>query len=348
MTPEAAGVCYAIFIVNEWKTGEPAKIQVDLGGNVLPIAQFTRIPSGTGTNIVYDPYDANAGLPTNQVAVLFLSRDPAGDSDPTPTDPRKLAKCPPDVLPAVNGDASLHGTGKATAFHIKTNVPVVAYSMLPYGGGSARVTGSTLLLPTNAWGDNYVAVNAYEKPTAFTRRSRRADDDDPRAGRQHDDHDQARRRHRRGRRPRGHRRGHVRQLHDQQGRVRAVHAAERAHGQRDPGERAHRGRRRLDADGRADQSHPRRQRAPDAPAHQGARARVRGRALPLAGHADRGVLAVPHRRRRLGHDAHVRAERACRVRRRPSAQVRSSSSSRTRPSSFAARTPRTRSTWRST
>jgi hypothetical protein len=168
MTPEAAGVCYAIFIVNEWKTGEPAKIQVDLGGNVLPIAQFARIPSGTGTNIVYDPYDANAGLPANQVAVLFLSRDPAGDSDPNPTDPRKLAKCPANVLPAVNGDASLHGTGKATAFHIKTNVPVVAYSMLPYGGGSARVTGSTLLLPTNVWGDNYVAVNAYEKPTAFT------------------------------------------------------------------------------------------------------------------------------------------------------------------------------------
>src|SRR5262249_12393409 len=28
MTPEAAGVCYAIFIVNQWKTGEPAKIQV--------------------------------------------------------------------------------------------------------------------------------------------------------------------------------------------------------------------------------------------------------------------------------------------------------------------------------
>jgi hypothetical protein len=107
-------------------------------------------------------------LPTNEIAVLFLSRDPAGDQDPNTTDPRRLAKCPAGVVPAVNGDASLHGTGKASAFHIKTNVPVVAYSMLPYGGGSARVTGSTLLLPTNVWGDNYVAVNAYEKPTAFT------------------------------------------------------------------------------------------------------------------------------------------------------------------------------------
>jgi hypothetical protein len=42
-------------------------------------------------------------------------------------------------------------------------VPVVAYQMLPYGGGSARVTGATLLLPTNVWDTNYVAANAYSE-----------------------------------------------------------------------------------------------------------------------------------------------------------------------------------------
>ncbi|HEY1960145.1 MAG TPA: IgGFc-binding protein [Polyangiaceae bacterium] len=168
MTPEASGVCYAIFIVNQWKTGEPAKIEVDQGGAPLPIAQFARIPSGTGTSITYGPFDPNVGLPTNQIAVLFLSRDPDGINDPNTTDPRRLANCPAGVTPAIAGDASLHGTGKAKAFHIKTNVPVVAYSMLPYGGGSARVTGASLLLPTNVWGDNYVAMNAYDAPTSFT------------------------------------------------------------------------------------------------------------------------------------------------------------------------------------
>jgi hypothetical protein len=163
-TPEVMGACYAVFVVNQWKTGEPAKIAVDRGGATLPIEQFARIPVGHGTGITYAPFDPAHGLPEDEIAVLFLSRDPAATQDPTATDPRVLAGCPDGVVPALQGDASLHGTGTATAFHIKTNVPVVAYQMLPYGGGSARVTGATLLLPTTAWDTNYVVANAYQAP----------------------------------------------------------------------------------------------------------------------------------------------------------------------------------------
>jgi hypothetical protein len=163
-TQEAEGVCYAVFIVNEWKSGEPAKIAVDLAGQTLPVAQFARLPSGHGTNVAYADYDATKGLPAGEVAILFLSRDPNAVNDPVVTDPRALANCPAGVTPAVQGDSALHGTGTASAFHIKTNVPVVAYQMLPYGGGSARVTGSTLLLPTSAWDTNYVVANAYRAP----------------------------------------------------------------------------------------------------------------------------------------------------------------------------------------
>ena len=168
VTQEAQGVCYAVFVVNQWQTGEPARLEVDLGDTVLPIEQFARIPSGTGTNITYAPFSMAQGLPQNQVAILFLSRDPAALSDPTPDDPRVLANCPAGVTPAVVGDAALHGTGTNTAFHIKSNVPIVAYQMLPYGGGRARVTGATLLLPTNVWGQNYLAANAYTAPTTIT------------------------------------------------------------------------------------------------------------------------------------------------------------------------------------
>ena len=163
-TDEAVGVCYAVFIVNEWKSGAAARIAVDLGGQMLPVDQFARLPSGHGTGVSYAAYDSMRGLPAGEVAILFLSRDPTWVTDPVPNDPRVLANCPPGVTPAVQGDAALHGTGTGNAFHIKTNVPVVAYQMLPYGGGSARVTGSTLLLPTSAWDTNYVVANAYSAP----------------------------------------------------------------------------------------------------------------------------------------------------------------------------------------
>ena len=163
-TDEATGVCYAVFIVNQWKTGQPAQIAVDLGGTPLPVEQFARVPTGTGQNIVYSPFDAKQGIPQNGVAILFLSRDPTAVSDPVSWDPRALANCPPGVTPAIQGDAALHGTGVGTAFHIRSNVPIVAYQMLPYGGGSARVTGATLLLPINVWGTNYLAANTYQRP----------------------------------------------------------------------------------------------------------------------------------------------------------------------------------------
>lgn len=162
----AKGACFAVFIVNQWKTGEPAKIQVDRSGTTLPIEQFARIPVGTGTSIAYTPYNAATGLPKDQIAILFLSRDPAADDGST--SPGALAGCPAGVTPAIVGDAAITGTGTGNSFHIKTNVPVVGYQIYPYGGGRARVTAATLLLPTNVWGTNYIATNAYAASTAIT------------------------------------------------------------------------------------------------------------------------------------------------------------------------------------
>ncbi|MGH7439754.1 MAG: IgGFc-binding protein [Polyangiaceae bacterium] len=168
-TNEATGTCYAVFVVNQWTSGATARLQVSLGDTVLPVDQFARIPSGTGTGITYGAYDSAKGLAKNDIAILFLSRDPnhVGDEGGPSNDPSMLADCPAGVTPAIVGDSALHGTGIATAFRIQANVPVVAYQMLPYGGGRARVTGSTLLLPTSAWSDNYVIADAYKAPTVF-------------------------------------------------------------------------------------------------------------------------------------------------------------------------------------
>jgi hypothetical protein len=60
-------------------------------------------------------------------------------------------------------DGAVHGTAIGKAFHIKTDRPVVAYDIFPFGGGQSAATSATLLIPTSAWDVNYVAVNAFTK-----------------------------------------------------------------------------------------------------------------------------------------------------------------------------------------
>jgi hypothetical protein len=75
-----------------------------------------------------------------------------------------LPACP--VPPALTTNIGVLGTGRGKAVNIRTDVPVAAYQILPFGGGSSAATSASLLLPTSAWDLNYVAVNAYEKSQA--------------------------------------------------------------------------------------------------------------------------------------------------------------------------------------
>jgi hypothetical protein len=136
--------CFAAFVANTWH--DNAHISVERGGAVLQVETFARLPVGNGPGLTYQAYDPVAGLAPGEVAILFLS----GTSGNTPN-------CP--VAPAVIGDAGFSGTGVSDAFRISTDVPVVAYQINPYGGGSVAVTGASLLLPTSVWDDSYVAVN---------------------------------------------------------------------------------------------------------------------------------------------------------------------------------------------
>lgn len=149
LRPQADGACFAAFVANTWD--KPVHLSVERDGVALAPSAFTYIPQGQGAGITYAPYDEAAGLPVGQVAVLFLSRKTAGAS---------VVNCPKPA--AVNGETGVAGTGIGTGFHITTDVPVVAYQMVPYGGGQAAVTAATLLLPTSAWDTNYIAVNAYQ------------------------------------------------------------------------------------------------------------------------------------------------------------------------------------------
>jgi hypothetical protein len=146
---DGQGACFAAFVANTWST--PVHLSVSYNGLALDPEKFTRLPQGQGQSLTYAPYDKTKGLGVGEVAILFLSRRTGGP----------LNDCPAPA--AVTFDAAVHGTNKGHAFHLTTDRPVVAYQILPYGGGSSAATSATLLLPTSAWGDNYIAVNPYPK-----------------------------------------------------------------------------------------------------------------------------------------------------------------------------------------
>ena len=142
-----SGACFAAFVTNTWET--PAHIEAEYDGLPLdPSAIAT--PLGQGANLNYEPYDPVAGLDPGEVAVIFIARENGG-----------LPACP--VPPALVTNIGVIGTGRGHAVNIRTDVPVVAYQILPFGGGSSAATSASLLLPTSAWDLNYVAVNAFEK-----------------------------------------------------------------------------------------------------------------------------------------------------------------------------------------
>ncbi|HVY47673.1 MAG TPA: IgGFc-binding protein, partial [Minicystis sp.] len=75
--------------------------------------------------------------------------------------------CPGGVTPGVSQDVSVTGTGYGHAFHVTTSAPVAAYDMFPYGGATSYVSSATLLVPTPAWGTNYVAADGFQEDPAL-------------------------------------------------------------------------------------------------------------------------------------------------------------------------------------
>ncbi len=145
--------CYTMFVANVSRAS--VHMQVEWNGLSLNLGQYAKLPQGTGTALTYAAYDPVAGLAPGQVAILFLAYAPGGLLSMN-------VACP--VPAAVGTDAQISGNGFGKAFHLTTDLPVVAYQMLPFGGGRAAATGASLLLPTSAWGTNYIAVSAYDPP----------------------------------------------------------------------------------------------------------------------------------------------------------------------------------------
>lgn len=150
----ATNGCFVAFVANTSST--PARLDVSLGATSVDLAKFARIPKGTGSSLSYAPYDPSVGLEVGEVAILFLGGGPGAVACPVTS-----------AFPqGASAGMQVNGTGNGRGVRIRSDVPVVAYQMFPYGGGKAAVTGASLLLPTSVWDTNYIAVNAYERSKA--------------------------------------------------------------------------------------------------------------------------------------------------------------------------------------
>ena len=154
---EGAGACYAAMIANTWDV--PVNLTAEWGTDALDISKS--IYTATRTSPTADPVytQLEGALEPGQVAIVFLSQ--TGEvGRPDPICPQCEYTCPPGVVPAVMADPILHGTAKTKAFRLKTDAPVSAYSVFPYGGAKSFVPSATLLMPVTSWDTSYVAVTA--------------------------------------------------------------------------------------------------------------------------------------------------------------------------------------------
>jgi hypothetical protein len=145
------GSCFAAFVTNNW--GTPMTVSLDFAGTTIDASTHAYIPQGSGTSITYQPIPAT-GIPPGQMAIVFLAQYGT-------TAGMFKVLCPTGVSPAITTqDVGLHGTGMGNAIHLTTSVPAVVYDIYPYGGALSYISSATLLLPTDVWDVNYVAVSA--------------------------------------------------------------------------------------------------------------------------------------------------------------------------------------------
>lgn len=147
--PGAPPPCLAAFVANAWDG--PAVVTVERGGGSLTLGGFARIVDNARPVEEWAPVPAT-GIPAGEVAVLFLSSDPAAILPETGSD----ISCP--VTPAVDASTVLSAGGVGDAFTIRASVPVRGYDMLPYGGAHSHFPSASLVLPASAWGVEYVVL----------------------------------------------------------------------------------------------------------------------------------------------------------------------------------------------
>lgn len=157
---EGKGGCFAAMVANTWDRA--VTLSADFGSAPFDISKATYTVSRKNNDAVYSRLEGP--LPPGQVAIVFFAHDDNNHEE-------RAARCPSTVTPGMLIEPNTHGTGITKAFHIKTDAPVSAYSIYPYGGADSFVPTATLLLPVSSWTQNYVAVSPFDFGETGRRRS---------------------------------------------------------------------------------------------------------------------------------------------------------------------------------
>ncbi len=157
--------CFAAFVANNWP--KDVNVTVTRLGTTYDVTKFGRIAQA---GVAASSWAAipSTGIPPGDVGVLFMSHDPNSvnfNSLACPVAPA-ISQADGTAVPG-NDQASQSVTARGSAFHISTDVPVTLYDILPYGGATSYLPSAELLLPTSAWGTNYLGIVATRGTSGF-------------------------------------------------------------------------------------------------------------------------------------------------------------------------------------
>lgn len=149
-TPQ--GSCFAAVVVNP--SAYPVSLDVSYRGKALDAKEFAFAPEQVEAGLKYRRLE-DGKVPPLGAAILFLSQATKGNSN-------NFVPCPPGTTAAVYDDsdiASLDVSLRGETFSVRANSPVSVYDIYPFGGAASFVPSAAALLPTHAWGTDYVSVS---------------------------------------------------------------------------------------------------------------------------------------------------------------------------------------------
>ncbi len=153
--PQIAPPCWAIFVANDGPL--PVHIGVERGAQAYDVTKFGRIAQA-GTAADTWPAVPQTGVPAGQVAVLFMEQDPSSTNTTPLTCPVAPAVSQKYGTALVGSGSQASLTGRGTAWHLYTDLPVQMFDILPFGGASSYLPSAELLIPTLSLGTNYFGI----------------------------------------------------------------------------------------------------------------------------------------------------------------------------------------------